>query len=66
MLAQKFNSIAKPLVRDALSFSAICAQMEHIWELSEGSSEGATYAREWAEWLELNHAILRGFMADAA
>ena len=66
MSAQKFNSIAKPFVRGTMSFTAICAQMERLWELREGSSEEATYAREWAEWLELKHAILHGFMADAA
>ena len=44
--AQNFNSIAKPLVRGTLSFTAVCAQMERLWELREGSSEEATYARE--------------------
>ena len=39
--------------------------MERLWELREGSSEEVTYAREWAERLELKHAILHGFMADA-
>ena len=49
-----------------MAFTAICAQMESFWELREGSSEEATYAREWAEWLELKHAVLHGFMANAA
>ena len=40
--------------------------MERLWELREGFSEEATYARERAEWVELKHAILHGFMADAA
>ena len=66
MSAQKFNSIAKPFVRGTLSFIAICAQMERLWELREASSEEAAYALEWAEWFELKHAILHGFMADAA
>ena len=65
MSAQKFNSIAKPLVRGTLPSSASRAQIGSLWELREGSSEEATYAREWAEWFELKHAVLHGFMADA-
>ena len=32
----------------------------------ESSSEEATSAQQWAQWLEAKHAILHGFMADAA
>ena len=34
-------------------------------ESVKGSSEEASAAAEWATWLELRHAVLFGFIADA-
>ena len=66
MSACKFNSIARPLVRMTLTFHATCSSMNKIWEVRDASSEEAVAAVEFAEWLELDHALLLGFMADAA
>ena len=65
MSAQKFGSIARPLVRMTLTFHATCSQMNTIWQHRDASSEEAVAAVAFAEWLELDHAILLGFMADA-
>jgi hypothetical protein len=40
--------------------------MQPIWCVRESSSEEATSAQQWAQWLEAKHAILHGFIADAA
>ena len=39
--------------------------MQNIREIRKPSSEEATAAREWAHWLELKHAVLCGFTANA-
>ena len=66
MSACKFSSIARPLVRMTLTFHATCCQMNTIWQHRDTSSEEAVAAVAFAEWLELDHALLLGFMADAA
>ena len=66
MSACKFNSIARPLVRMVLTFHATCSQMNTIWQHRDASSEEAVAAVAFAEWLQLDHALLLGFMADAA
>ena len=66
MSACKFSSIARPLVRMTLTFHATCSQMNTIWQHRDTGSEEAVAAVEFAEWLELDHALLLGFMADAA
>ena len=40
--------------------------MSTIWQHRDTSSEEAVAAVAFAEWLELDHALLLGFMADAA
>ena len=49
-----------------LTFHATCSQMNTIWQHRDASSEEAVAAVAFAEWLELDHALLLGFMADAA
>ena len=66
MSACKFGSVAKPFVRMCLSFHAACSQMNTIWQHRDTGNEEAVVAVAFAEWLELDHAILLGFMADAA
>ena len=66
MSACKFSSVSRPFVRMTLTFHATCSQMNTIWQHRDTSSEEAVAAVAFAEWLELDHAILLGFMADAA
>jgi len=40
--------------------------MQQIWGVRGASSKEGMFAEQWAQWLEAKHAILHGFMADAA
>ena len=66
MSAQKFNSVERPLVRGTLAFHPVCQAMQQIWGIRGASSKEGMFAEQWAQWLEAKHAILHGFMADAA
>ena len=66
MSAQKFNSVGRPLVRGTLAFHPVCQAMQQIWGVRGASSKEGKFAEQWAQWLEPKHAILHGFMADAA
>ena len=66
MSSQKFNSVGRPLVRGTLAFHPVCQAMQQIWGVRGASSKEGMFAEQWAQWLEAKHAILHGFMADAA
>ena len=61
MSSTKFNSVARPLARLAFSFHATMKMMQNVWELRGGSIEEAIAAHEFAQWLEIQHAVLFGF-----
>ena len=65
MSAYKFSSIATPLRRCAQGLHTVCAQAQTIWQSRDSGTNEAKAAAEWAEWLELKHCVLLGFMADA-
>ena len=48
-----------------LTLHASSSQMQIILDTRDPSSEEAAAAREFAEWFDLKHATVLGFMADA-
>ena len=64
MSTYKFASISEPLIKASCTMHSMCAMAQSIWTTRAGSKEAAI-AVEWAEWLEMEHCILLGFMADA-
>ena len=60
---QTFDSgIGRPLAMLALTFHAMCSDMQSI---SNASNEKAIAPRDWATWLEPEHTMLLGLIADA-